>query len=70
MAEALNHHVPQEHFECPDCGAQQVGKQGLATRQECVEWLRRHGSSQDDELWLQWEAWQNAAAEGEEVEWV
>ena len=60
--------------DCPEWWRIQIrrrlGRPGLATRAECVEWLRRYGTSQDDDLWLQWEAWQNAAAEGEDVEFA
>jgi hypothetical protein len=59
--------------DCPEWWRMQIrkrlGKVGLATRAECAEWLRRYGSSQDDELWLEWEAWQRAAADGEDVAW-
>jgi hypothetical protein len=60
--------------DCPEWWRIQIrrrlGRSGLATRQECVEWLRRYGASQDDDLWIQWEAWQHAAAEGDEVEYA
>ncbi len=54
---------------CPEWWRIQIrkrlGRQGLATRQECVEWLRSYGTSEDDTLWLEWDAWQRAAEEGE-----
>jgi hypothetical protein len=57
--------------DCPEWWRIQIrrrlGRQGMATRAECVEWLRRYGSSQDDDLWLEWDRWQKAADEGEEV---
>jgi hypothetical protein len=56
---------------CPEWWRIQVrrrlGRQGLATRAECVEWLRRYGESEDDNLALAFERWQLAAAGGEEV---
>lgn len=55
---------------CPEWWRIQVrkrlGKQGLATREECKNWLRDYGTSQDDDLWLDYAAWQEAAEEGEE----
>lgn len=60
--------------DCPEWWRIQVrrrlGKPGLATREECVEWLRRYGQSEDDNLALAYERWQEAAAQGEEVEWT
>jgi hypothetical protein len=44
-----------------------LGKQGLATREECRDWLRRYGESEDDNLWLAWEAMEEAIAKGETV---
>lgn len=57
--------------ECPEWWRIQIrkrlGRQGLATRNECKTWLREYGSSQDNDLWLEYEAWQLAAEDGEEV---
>lgn len=40
--------------ECPDWWRREIngwyGKPGLATRAECVTWLRMYGSSMDDEV--------------------
>lgn len=57
--------------DCPEWWRIEVrrrlGKQGLATRQECSDWLRRYGESEDDNLALAFEQWQKAAEEGETV---
>jgi hypothetical protein len=57
--------------DCPEWWRIQIrrklGRQGLATRSECVDWLRRYGESEDDNLALAYERWQQAAEEGETV---
>jgi hypothetical protein len=57
--------------DCPEWWRIQVrrklGKQGLATRAECVDWLRNYGQSEDDNLALEWNQWQQTAEDGEEV---
>ncbi len=58
--------------DCPEWWRIQVrrrlGRQGLATRAECVEWLRNYGESEDDNLAMEYERWQLAAADGETVQ--
>ena len=60
--------------DCPDWWRIQVrrriGRAGLATREECIEWLRHFGESEDDNLALAFEQWQKAADQGEEVSWT
>ncbi len=57
--------------DCPEWWRIQVrrrlGLQGLATRAECVEWLHRYGESEDDNLALEFERWQEAAETGETI---
>lgn len=59
--------------DCPEWWRIQVrrrqGRVGLATRAECVEWLKRYGESEDDNLALEFGRWQEAAEQGEEVRW-
>lgn len=45
-----------------------LGKQGIATRQECIDWLRRYGESEDENLATEWERMEQAIALGETVE--
>ena len=60
--------------DCPEWWRIQIrrvaGRSGLATRAECVSWLRRYGESEDDNLALAFERWQAAAEQGEEVSWT
>lgn len=60
--------------DCPEWWRIQVrrelGKQGLATRQECVDWLHKYGQSEDDNLEMAYARWQQTADEGEEVPWA
>lgn len=57
--------------DCPEwwriAVGRRLGRQGPATRAECVAFLRRFGESEDDNLALEFERWNEAAAEGEEV---
>lgn len=59
--------------DCPEWWRIQVGRRlgkgRPALRAECVEWLRRYGESEDDNLALEFERWQQAADTGAEVEW-
>jgi hypothetical protein len=56
---------------CPEWWRIQIrrrlGKQGQANAVECVNWLRNYGQSEDDNLALEWNQWQQAAEDGEEV---
>jgi hypothetical protein len=58
--------------DCPEWWRIQVrrrlGRAGLATHEECVEWLRNFGESEDDNLALAFERWNAAADEGEVVQ--
>jgi len=60
--------------DCPEWWrimvGRRLGKRNFipATRAECVEWLRRYGQSEDDNLALAWQQMQDAIAAGEEVE--
>jgi hypothetical protein len=51
--------------DCPEWWRIQVrrrfGRVGLATRAECVEWLKNYGSSEDENLALEFERSQEAA---------